>query len=150
MGKIKHLNITQYCADTKSHLNPSTTYPYINESHSTKNETVVYFAVITCNPLPAVPFSAVQFTDTTYQSAASYVCIPGYQISSGNAVRNCNSAGTWDGTEPNCTSKLHSYIAEKILSSDAGYWKYFFCLDTYEPFSFFVRARLMFIIAVVF
>ena len=36
----------------------------------------------------------------------TFECISGYELASGDLVRNCTSDALWDGAEPMCTSKI--------------------------------------------
>ena len=63
---------------------------------------------VSCGLLPPVNFTTRSSTqgDGLYLDQITYTCITGYQHSGGTLVRNCTSAGTWDGSAPNCTSKV--------------------------------------------
>ena len=66
------------------------------------------FSEVSCGLLPPVNFTTNSSTqgDGIYLDQITYNCSTGYQHSSGDLVRNCTSDGTWDGTAPNCTSKV--------------------------------------------
>ncbi|XP_053375875.1 furin-like isoform X2 [Mercenaria mercenaria] len=44
----------------------------------------------------------VNFISTTTWSIATYTCLTGYAVSSGNSLRTCSSYGIWTGTAPVC------------------------------------------------
>ena len=46
--------------------------------------------------------------DTLYQAQATYTCHDGYNMSSGDRIRMCNSSGLWQGQEAVCSRELKS------------------------------------------
>ena len=64
---------------------------------------------MSCGSLNTIEFSTNTTTqgDDLYLDQINVMCISGYQQNGGDLVRNCTSAGTWDGAKPRCTSKFH-------------------------------------------
>ncbi|XP_033125717.1 CUB and sushi domain-containing protein 3-like, partial [Anneissia japonica] len=53
---------------------------------------------------PGSPLNVtVDVNETTYGAIATYSCLPGYSISSGNNWRTCGPDGSWTGIEPTCS-----------------------------------------------
>ena len=50
----------------------------------------------------------VIFTNTTFDSVATYSCAPGYALD-GDATRRCLADSTWSGTIPSCVCKLTDF-----------------------------------------
>ena len=73
---------------------------------------------VDCGPLPDIPQGRVEFSTTTFNSRANYVCNPGYSIV-GTSVRTCLAVGVWSGREPTCTRK-HTYHSTSISSKLCG------------------------------
>ncbi len=45
-------------------------------------------------------------SDLTYQGQLSYTCQTGYEHTSGNLSRTCQSDGSWTGSTPVCQGRL--------------------------------------------
>ena len=50
----------------------------------------------------------IEYSDgTVYQSVATYNCHNGHELTiTGNEMRTCGSDGSWNGTAPECNSKM--------------------------------------------
>jgi hypothetical protein len=55
-----------------------------------------------CEPPSGIANGVVSAPVTKYGAKASYYCSSGYSLQ-GDATRNCQADGTWDGTAPTCT-----------------------------------------------
>ena len=40
-----------------------------------------------------------------YEDIMTYTCLPGYNMTRGDAILSCGSDQTWKGTKPTCRSK---------------------------------------------
>ena len=59
--------------------------------------------IIMCPPLVDIQSGSVSFNNTSEGSLATYECLMGYEISSGDMVRECQSDEKWSGEEPTCS-----------------------------------------------
>ena len=59
--------------------------------------------IIMCPPLADIQSGSVSFNNTSEGSLATYECLMGYKISSGDMVRECQSDEKWSGEEPTCS-----------------------------------------------
>ena len=59
---------------------------------------------VDCGSLDNPGNGVVSFTDTTYNSVATYSCNTGYTLT-GDDMRTCQSSGVWSDSEPTCTGK---------------------------------------------
>ena len=63
-------------------------------------------SVIECGN-PDVPnYARVVVQDHYYTNLSAVVCDVGYAVSSGDAIRQCNASGLWDGKPPICSRKI--------------------------------------------
>ena len=61
-------------------------------------------AAVDCGSLGNPGNGVVSFTNSTYNSVATYSCNTGYTLT-GDDTRTCQSSGLWSGSEPTCTGK---------------------------------------------
>ena len=63
---------------------------------------------VSCGSLNTIEFSTNTTTqgDDLYLDQITVSCISGYQQNGGDLVRNCTSAGTWNGIAPTCASEF--------------------------------------------
>lgn len=52
--------------------------------------------------------SVTLIVGTTFESTAAYICNDGF-ILIGNLRRTCQANGQWSGSEPACSSGMHSF-----------------------------------------
>ena len=66
--------------------------------------------VVTCAEPASVPDSSrSQEPPYYYHDDLTYTCDLGYELSSGDAIRNCTAGGTWSGTAPTCSRRLRDH-----------------------------------------
>ena len=57
---------------------------------------------VSCGDLADLENGAVEVTDTTFNSVATYSCNDGYNLVDGDMMRTCLASGTWSGSQPSC------------------------------------------------
>lgn len=57
---------------------------------------------VNCGPLNNPLNGQVSLTGTTFIHMATYSCNSGHILTGGDAVRECQSDGTWSGEAPMC------------------------------------------------
>ena len=62
----------------------------------------VFHSEVTCKKLSAPSNGKVFAPRNEYGAKARYSCNPGYRLTLGDEQRQCQSDGTWSGTEPTC------------------------------------------------
>ena len=68
----------------------------------------VYSAGLSCGPLTPVEFSTNTSSDSgsnRFPDQVNITCDPGYELGSGDLIRNCTSSGMWDGTDATCVGQ---------------------------------------------
>ena len=72
------------------------------------NSLILCFIEVNCGSLDPVDFTTSTSTqgDNLFMDQIRFACMPGYELDTGDLVRNCTSDAVWDGTEPTCTSKI--------------------------------------------
>ena len=65
----------------------------------------VYYAVVDCGDLTDPANGAVNLTNMTFGSEASYTCDSGYLPSGGSQLRICQANGNWSSSALECMSK---------------------------------------------
>lgn len=79
---------------------------------------------VTCPNPSAASFASVSAqTGSKYLDTITYTCNIGYELSSGNLVRNCKEDKNWDGSPPLCTKvtcQNLSPVAFTTISSQTG------------------------------
>jgi hypothetical protein len=68
-----------------------------------------YFQVKTC-PSSDVPFATESPASAfvNYNTAVTYTCDTGYEVTSGDTVRTCEASSVLSGTLPVCSSMFYS------------------------------------------
>ena len=63
---------------------------------------------VVCSQLDPVDFTTNTSTqnDDRHPNTITYTCIPGFELVSGDLVRNCTTNASYDGSPPNCQSKV--------------------------------------------
>ena len=64
-----------------------------------------YVLVVSCGDPEPVNRVNVSIENTDYGGSVEYVCVVGYNYSTGNLKRTCQSNATWSGEAPVCLSK---------------------------------------------
>ena len=69
---------------------------------------IYHSSAVVCNFPEVVEFSTSTPSqlEYVYEDVINYTCIFGYEMTSGNASRQCDKHAEWTGTLPNCTSKF--------------------------------------------
>ena len=65
-----------------------------------------FFLVVTCIPdVVADSTKSPELAEHDYNTAVTYTCNTGYELTSGDLTRTCHADGSWTGTTPVCSSK---------------------------------------------
>ena len=59
-----------------------------------------------CGELSNSDNGGVTYSDTIYQSVATYSCDAGFDLV-GDRTRTCSAEGTWTGSQPECRGNTH-------------------------------------------
>ena len=67
-----------------------------------------YVLAKNCGALPNPNNGEVTYSDTTYQSVATYSCDAGFELV-GDRTRTCSAEETWTGSQPECSGRAQSF-----------------------------------------
>ena len=87
---------------------------------------LTYLAVVSCGELAGTDNGAVDVSDTTFNSTATYSCNDGYSIV-GDTTRTCLASGLWSGIVPDPENGTAT-VTDTIFNSTAT----FSCNDGYN------------------
>ena len=62
---------------------------------------LVLYLAKNCEELSNPNNGGVTYSETTYQSVATYSCDTGFELV-GDRTRTCSAEGTWSGSQPGC------------------------------------------------
>ena len=62
-----------------------------------------YIAPVSCLNLETVAYSIKQQTGSSYKDTVTYTCNTGYELTSGDLQRTCQSNKQWSGNRPVCS-----------------------------------------------
>ena len=69
-----------------------------------ESEMILFFAGLSCDD-PGEVYGAYKTGGLLYEDIMTYTCLPGYNMTRGDANLSCQADQTWKGIKPTCASK---------------------------------------------